>query len=82
MALRSGAQHFHLDARVNVELAYQAIPFAQEKVAHIERHGDAVLNVQGFLTVSFVIVVFDVIMNQRGFVETLDSQGEFPEVVL
>ena len=43
----------------------------------IERSRNAVFFVQGFLTVADNVIVFDVVVNERGFVETLNGGGDF-----
>ena len=56
------------------------VAFADEQIANVESDGDAVFGVQCFFAVTDGVVVFDVVVNQRGFVESFDGHGDFFEV--
>ena len=54
----------------------EAVTFADEEVAKVERDGGAVLLVGGGLVVAGGVAVLDVVVNEGGFVETLDCCSE------
>ena len=58
----------------------QAVAFADEQVADIERNGEAVFFVQRFFAVTLRVVVLDVVVNERGLVKALDGDGDFAQV--
>ena len=61
--------------------AEETIAFADEQIADVQRHGEAVFFVQSFFTVTLGVFVLDVVVDERGFVETLDGDGDFFEII-
>ncbi len=64
VAGRGRAQHLDLRVRRRVELGEQAIAFAEQVVADVQRHRLAVGLVQRRLAVAHLIAVFDVVVDQ------------------
>ena len=59
----------------------QAVAFADEEVADIQRDGDAMLGVQRGLAVARGVLVLDVVVDERGLVEAFDGDGDFLQVL-
>ena len=76
VAFGSHLQHLHFHARVHLDGTDKSVAFAQQEVAHVERNGHAVLDVQSPLSVTLFVVVFDIVVNQRGLVKALYRHGK------
>src|SRR5260370_6136391 len=75
------ADHLRLLLRTGPACRDEAIAFTNEKIADVESHGDSEFLVESFFAVTLRVVVFDVIVNQRGFVEALHGDGNLPQVI-
>ena len=64
----------HVAAELLALAADQPIAQADQIVADVDRRADAVLPVQRLAAVAEGVVVFDVVVNERGLVERLDGQ--------
>ena len=76
LALRRHEQHRRSLPGGNRAGADQAIPFADQQVAHIQGHRQAVFLVQGLFAITRRVVVLDVVVDERGLVETLDGHRD------
>jgi hypothetical protein len=61
--------------RGSIVVGEEAIAFADEQVADVQGHRNAVFGVQRGFAVAFGVAVLDVIVNERGLVEDLDGDG-------
>ena len=59
-------------------LPHEPVTQANHVVADVDCRGQPVPTMQGRLSVTKVVVVFDVVVNQRGLVERLDREGHAP----
>src|SRR2546430_13345999 len=53
---------------------FRSIALADQQVADVERDRNAMFLVQGFLAISFFVSIFDVVVDERGFVKTFDGK--------
>ena len=81
LAFAGDAHHLGLLRRAGLARGEQAVAFADEQVAHVQRDGGAVFLVQRLLAVAERVVVLDVIVDERGLVEALDGDGGFLDVL-
>src|SRR4051812_15539885 len=58
----------------------QSIAFANQQVSNIEGNRDAMLSVKGLFAVTSSVSVLNVVMNEGGLVEGLNSHGDLFEV--
>ena len=68
--------HHHLRPQFPGFAAHQTIPHADHVVAHIDGGRRSVLAMHGLLAVAETVVVFDVVVDQRGLMERLDCCGD------
>ncbi len=82
-ALAFGGDAEHLDFLLGAGAARgeQAVTFADEQVADIQRDGDAVFFVQRLFAVTLRVVVLDVVVDERGFVEAFDGDGDLAQIL-
>ena len=59
----------------------QSIPLSHQKVPDIESDGHPVGGMQGLFAVALIVFIFDVIMNQRGLVETFHRHADAFEIL-
>ena len=81
LPLRRDQEHFCLLLRRRLARADEAIPFADEQIAHVQRNGNAMLFVQRLFAVTQRVVVLDVIVDQRRFVKAFHGQRHFANVL-
>src|SRR5262249_53130433 len=81
MAVGGDADQFGDGGRRGARAGQQTIAVADQQVAGVEGDGNAVRRMQRLLAVALVVVVFDVVVDQRCLVETLDGHGDLPESV-
>ena len=83
LALPAGGDEEHLSlSRVGRSaFADEAVAFSDEQVSRIQRHRDPVLGIQGGLVVPAVILVLDVIVDERGLVEKFGREGNLFDVL-
>ena len=81
LPLRRDQEHFCFLLRRRPARADEAIPFADEQIANVQRNGNAMLFVQRLFAVAHGVVVLDVIVDQRRFVKTFHRQRHFTNVL-
>ena len=81
MAARGDEEHLRLRGIARLAFADEAVTLTDQQITRVQGDGDAVLGVQGGLVVAAVVLVLDVVVDERGFVEELGGEGDFLEVV-
>src|SRR2546430_17592091 len=59
---------------------FRSIALADQQVADVERDRNAMFLVQGFLAISFFVSIFDVVVDERGFVKTFDGNRNLSNI--
>src|SRR5205807_424004 len=80
LPLRSCQEHSGLLLIGGLATPDQAVALSNQQVTDVERDRNPMFLVQRFLTISFFVAIFDVVVNERSFVKTLHGNGDFSNV--